>query len=370
MVWTVAADRLQRDRDPVPFVSSPHHGRRITPTAIILHDTAGRLSPGSSVAWFRNPKSRVSAHLVIERDGSVTQMVDFDVSAWHAGRSSFKGRSGCNAFAIGIEIVNPGKLASNGAAWFGEVFENATMMATPEHGRGYWMPYTDAQIEAVKGIVAALVKAYPTINEPDDIVRHCDVSPGRKVDVNPLFPLSDVRLCAFPTTAPLTDPWPLRMGSRGETVRLLQGRLADLGYDPGVIDGMYGAKTRSAVRAWEDENVAHNDGMVNEDEYGVIMALTAKAAPEAPATESKRMAATSASHKIERTAVLGGGATTLLMATDSLWSAVSDGLTGLVGMVGQFKALDMTISTRILAIALVLTLSVILIRWARQARQT
>ena len=86
---------------------APSYGRRtqggrLEPTLIVLHDTAGRLAKGSSVAWLCNPKAKASAHLVVERDGSVTQLAEFDPPvAWHAGQSSWRGRSGCNAFAIG-----------------------------------------------------------------------------------------------------------------------------------------------------------------------------------------------------------------------------------------------------------------------------
>ena len=45
---------------------------------------------------------RVSSHLLIRRDGLVVQFVNFHERAWHAGRSSFEGRSACNDFSIGI----------------------------------------------------------------------------------------------------------------------------------------------------------------------------------------------------------------------------------------------------------------------------
>ena len=47
---------------------------------------------------------RVSAHLLIGRDGKLTQYVPFDKRAWHAGESEFDGRTACNDFSIGVEL--------------------------------------------------------------------------------------------------------------------------------------------------------------------------------------------------------------------------------------------------------------------------
>ncbi|MDG2036294.1 MAG: 1,6-anhydro-N-acetylmuramyl-L-alanine amidase AmpD [Pseudomonadales bacterium] len=47
---------------------------------------------------------KVSAHLLISRDGELVQFVNFDQRAWHAGESSFEGRECCNDFSVGIEL--------------------------------------------------------------------------------------------------------------------------------------------------------------------------------------------------------------------------------------------------------------------------
>src|SRR5690606_2522866 len=62
-----------------------------------------RLSPDVHPYFAGICDMRVSAHLLIRRDGSVLQYVPFDKMAWHAGRSSFEGRQECNEFSIGIE---------------------------------------------------------------------------------------------------------------------------------------------------------------------------------------------------------------------------------------------------------------------------
>jgi N-acetylmuramoyl-L-alanine amidase len=168
------------------------------PTLIVLHDTANRAQPGETVRWFSSRECKTSAHFVVERDGTVIQMVDLDRKAYHAGVSSYKGRAGCNAFAIGIEIDNPGQLDRNGRGWFhkkGEAgYTGAIHKATKEHGDGYWLAYTQEQVNAVTELCDALTEAYPSIS---DIVTHWIISPGRKVDTNPLFPLDEVRRAIF-----------------------------------------------------------------------------------------------------------------------------------------------------------------------------
>ncbi|ATX81587.1 N-acetylmuramoyl-L-alanine amidase [Mariprofundus ferrinatatus] len=172
----------------------------IKPEGIILHDTAGRLDKGNCVSWFLKKEASASAHLVVERDGSVTQMVPFNIKAWHAGSSILDGRSGCNGFSIGIEIVNPGKLEKTEGgyrSWFKKVYTEADgdirAASSRYHGDGYWMDYTEAQINSVTDICSALATKY----DMNFIEPHWFVSPGRKRDTNPLFPLDHLRTFAL-----------------------------------------------------------------------------------------------------------------------------------------------------------------------------
>ncbi|RWR26809.1 N-acetylmuramoyl-L-alanine amidase [Sinirhodobacter populi] len=181
------------------YLAAAYVGAVITPTIVILHDTAGRLDKGNSATYLASKNSgQVSVHFVIERDGTITQLVPLNRRANHAGVSTFNGRSGCNDFAIGIEIVNPGKMSWSGAriaqAWWGQTFDAATFdvrdAETPQHGKGAWMAYTPEQIAAVTELLQCLFADVPTLK---DITTHWYVSPGRKVDTNPLFPLDQVR---------------------------------------------------------------------------------------------------------------------------------------------------------------------------------
>jgi N-acetyl-anhydromuramoyl-L-alanine amidase len=100
---------------------------------------------------------RVSSHVVIERDGAVTQYVRFTERAWHAGKSSYEGREACNDFSVGVELEGTDTL-----------------------------PYEAAQYTALAQVVAALCTAYPRLS-PDRLVGHSDISPGRKTDPGPAF---------------------------------------------------------------------------------------------------------------------------------------------------------------------------------------
>ena len=100
---------------------------------------------------------QVSSHLLIRRDGGVVQFVPFGRRAWHAGDSSFRGRSTCNDYSIGIELEG-----------------------TDDE------PYSDAQYETLAPVLHAIISAYPKI-DARRIAGHCDVSPGRKTDPGPVF---------------------------------------------------------------------------------------------------------------------------------------------------------------------------------------
>jgi N-acetyl-anhydromuramoyl-L-alanine amidase len=100
---------------------------------------------------------RVSSHVVVARDGAVTQYVGFTERAWHAGQSMYQGREACNDFSVGVELEGTDTL-----------------------------PYEPAQYVALAEVVAALCAAYPRLS-PDRVVGHSDIAPGRKTDPGPAF---------------------------------------------------------------------------------------------------------------------------------------------------------------------------------------
>ncbi|MFO1371923.1 MAG: 1,6-anhydro-N-acetylmuramyl-L-alanine amidase AmpD [Candidatus Competibacteraceae bacterium] len=106
---------------------------------------------------------RVSAHLLIRRDGALIQYVPFQRRAWHAGESVYTGRSRCNDFSIGIELEG-----------------------TDDR------PYAERQYSQLAAAVAALRRAYPAIT-PERLTGHADIAPGRKTDPGPAFDWARLR---------------------------------------------------------------------------------------------------------------------------------------------------------------------------------
>ena len=100
---------------------------------------------------------KVSSHLLIDRQGAVTQYVGFDKRAWHAGVSSYKGRERFNDFSIGIELEGTD-----------------------------WLAYDARQYDRLAEITLALQARYPLITT-DNIVGHSTIAPGRKTDPGPAF---------------------------------------------------------------------------------------------------------------------------------------------------------------------------------------
>lgn len=276
MKLSIAADWLTIDGRPVARFDTPHVGGRMTPSLIVLHETAGRLTRGSSVMWFMDATSKVSAHFVIERDGAITQLAACDRQTWHAGQSEWKGRKHVNGFGIGIEIVGPGKLVARGkdkaVAWFGEIFDvpsyRIEQRKTDQHGDGLWMPYTDEQMRAVEALIAALAAAYPSIKE---VVGHFQISPGRKVDPNPLLPPGMLGPVRRPR---LADP-------QVADISAAQDRLKALGYFPGATDGVLGPRTEAAIFAFQKQNDLKATGKLDAETTTAVAAEEAKPMPTA-----------------------------------------------------------------------------------------
>lgn len=100
---------------------------------------------------------KVSAHVLIKRNGDIVQFVPFTQRAWHAGVSVFEGRENCNDYSIGIELEGTDDIA-------------------------YELP----QYEALVRVTLDLMKAYPRIT-PERIVGHNVIAPERKTDPGDSF---------------------------------------------------------------------------------------------------------------------------------------------------------------------------------------
>ncbi|MFC0267755.1 1,6-anhydro-N-acetylmuramyl-L-alanine amidase AmpD [Kushneria aurantia] len=115
-----------------------------------------RLEPRAHPFFATIAHLRVSAHLLIRRDGSITQFVPFDRRAWHAGRSRWQGRRALNDFSLGIEL------------------------------EGDERPFTAAQYSALARTIATLECHYEGIDR-SRLVGHEQIAPLRKRDPGPSF---------------------------------------------------------------------------------------------------------------------------------------------------------------------------------------
>ena len=106
--------------------------------------------------------AKVSAHLFIERDGTITQFVNFNERAWHAGRSSYLGRRECNDYSIGIELEGSD-----------------------------FVSFSTAQYEALAKTIVAIYDAYPRTRR--HLTGHSDIAPGRKTDPGDYFEWARLR---------------------------------------------------------------------------------------------------------------------------------------------------------------------------------
>jgi N-acetylmuramoyl-L-alanine amidase len=185
--------RLVGDR--VAFRATPNTGGVLKPRYLVLHYTAGS-SAASSIESLctKKPQGNASAHLVLARDGAITQLAPFNVVTWHAGVSQWLGVEGLNTASIGVEIDNAGPMNQVGdryVAWFGREYPaSEVLLAAHKHGGPVrpWHAYTAAQIERCLELAELLVQHYGL----QDVLGHDDIARGRKQDPGPAFPLASI----------------------------------------------------------------------------------------------------------------------------------------------------------------------------------
>ncbi|WP_349357694.1 N-acetylmuramoyl-L-alanine amidase [Stappia sp.] len=207
---------------------SPNHNDRPEGARIdllILHYT-GMESGAAALQRLIDPRSEVSAHYLVEEDGTILQLVPEARRAWHAGVAFWAGARDINDRSIGIEIVNPG------------------------HEYGY-RPFPEAQIAAVTELARDICARHAIAAER--VLAHSDVAPARKQDPGELFPWAEL---AANGVGVWVDPEPvgggryLQEGEEGQPVEALQSMLALFGYEV-PIDGVFGDATRLAVTAFQ-----------------------------------------------------------------------------------------------------------------------
>ena len=142
-------------------------GRRVE--LVVLHYTA---MPGCAEALERlcDPAAEVSAHYLIDTDGTVLSLVDEGARAWHAGAGEWRGEGDVNSRSIGVELANPG-----------------------DH------PFAEPQMRALERVLAGILDRHGLA--PRAVIGHSDMAPGRKGDPGRRFDwrrLADEGLSVWP----------------------------------------------------------------------------------------------------------------------------------------------------------------------------
>lgn len=192
-------------------VPSPNWNERRSPVSMVVLHYTGMKTADEALERMCDPAAQVSAHYMIDEEGTVTALVPEDKRAWHAGKSYWRGETDINSSSIGIELVNPG------------------------HEWGYH-PFPEPQMGALLPLLGHIVDAYrvPRAN----VVGHSDIAPARKTDPGELFDWP--RLARLRLALPIPRP---RMALLYDNPGAFYLALERFGYD--IADG------RAAVAAFQ-----------------------------------------------------------------------------------------------------------------------
>ncbi|MHA1598231.1 MAG: N-acetylmuramoyl-L-alanine amidase [Alphaproteobacteria bacterium] len=217
------------------FNRSPNHDSRPEGTTVdmlVLHYT-GMQSGADAFERMCDATAKVSAHYMIEEDGTVRVLVPENRRAWHAGESFWRGNTDINARSVGIELVNPG------------------------HEFGL-VPFTAAQMAALEKLSKQVVKRFSI--SPHNVVGHSDIAPRRKSDPGELFDwqgMADAGICLWPYGAEPVDPDSIDSAAL----------LAEIGYETVALE-----KTITAFQ--RRFRTAKIDGIVDSETAGLMIRLS------------------------------------------------------------------------------------------------
>ena len=166
---------------------SPNFGDRRGGAAvelIVLHYTV--LDCAEALARLCDPVAEVSAHYLIDRDGTVLSLVAEDARAWHAGAGAWGGAGDVNSRSIGIELVNSGA-----------------------------EPFAERQMLALEGLLTKVMARHGL--GPQSVIAHSDMAPERKSDPGARFDWQRLALQGLAVWADAGDaPTPPTLSAQGE----------------------------------------------------------------------------------------------------------------------------------------------------------
>lgn len=204
---------------------------------LVLHYT-GMRSAAAAIERLRDPAAKVSAHYLIDEDGTVVALVPEPRRAWHAGVSWWRGRADLNDVSIGIELVNPG------------------------HEWGY-RPFPEPQMAVLVELALGIIHRWSI--PPTQVLGHSDIAPARKDDPGELFDWRRLAVAGLGYWPAITQPRP--------PDPLLAARLlAGIGY----AGEAQGVTLATALRAFQRHyRQACCDGVLDAATMGHLLAVAA-----------------------------------------------------------------------------------------------
>jgi N-acetylmuramoyl-L-alanine amidase len=187
---------------------SPNFDARLGSVDMLILHYTGMQTADAALDRLCDPAAKVSAHYLIDEDGTVWRLVAEEQRAWHAGVSSWRGQMDINAASIGIELVNPG------------------------HEFGYRL-FPEPQMGSLEILTREILARHPI--PARNIVGHSDVAPLRKQDPGELFDWPRLARAGI-------GFWPDFAGTDAKIATSIAGTqslLAEIGYgcpQTGVID--------------------------------------------------------------------------------------------------------------------------------------
>jgi N-acetylmuramoyl-L-alanine amidase len=229
--------RGRRER-PSPNFDARPPGQTVD--ILLLHYT--EMAPASAALdRLCDPTAKVSAHYLVEADGTVWRLVEEAQRAWHAGVSYWAGARDINARSIGIELDNPG------------------------HGLGL-APFPEPQMAALERLALGILSRHPI--PPHRVLGHSDVAPARKQDPGELFDWKRLAGSGIGLWPSVAKPRVLRLVE-------VQALLARYGYEVGAT-GVADEPTRLALTAFQRHfRPDRVDGEPDPETAGLLAAVAA-----------------------------------------------------------------------------------------------